>query len=243
MKLTDLQPSKHLKLLAYGDSGTGKTCFLGGWPGRIYIADQDGKIGSLARHLERNNKAKLEEIDYDNFAQNRASANYYNIFYTKLVEHEKLAAEGKFPYGTWALDSLTTFSESLMSEILRQNTAIKSVPGVPAQAHYGIFAAKFRETIMRILALPCNVVVNAHIEQTKDESTGEILRQPMVAGKNAKWLPIVFSEVYRTYAETKDGKTIYMAQTKTDAKFNCRSEIPGLPFAVELKYENLVKAW
>lgn len=59
-------------------------------------------------------------------------------------------------------------------------------------------------------------------------------------GSFAQELPIYFKEVYRSFM--KDGKIF--AQTQSDSYYSfCRSQIPGVPNPVELKYENMVKKW
>lgn len=240
MKLSELKPNENKKILVIGQSGSGKTCFASTFPGPIYFADFDGKITSAAGYLEKTDPKKLGEVDYDNFAENRTTDDHYSKFYTKLVEHERLAKQGAFPYKTWVLDSLTLWSEALMREIIRQNPAIKPLAkGVPAMGHYNIQSNYFKEQLGRMLALPCNVIVTAHIERKSDETTGEITNKALVSGKLADYLPIIFEEVYRTYAEQKEGKTVYLAQTKSDSKFACRTQIADLANPMPLHYSSL----
>lgn len=241
-KLSEIKPNENKKILVIGQSGSGKTCFASTFPGPTYFADFDGKVTSAASYLERFDPTKLGEVDYDNFAADRTDQGHYKRFYDKLTEHEKLSKEGKLPFKTWVLDSLTRWSEDLMQAILKQNPAIKPLAqGVPAMGHYNIHSNWFKEQLGRILALNCNVIVTAHIERKQDESSGEILNKALVSGKLADYLPIVFEEVYRTYAETKEGKTIYLAQTKSDSKFACRSQIMDIPNPMVLHFNSMVR--
>ena len=95
---------------------------------------------------------------------------------------------------------------------------------------------------MGLLSLPCNVIFTAHIATEKDETTGQILRTPLMTGKLKNELPIYFAEVYRAFVETdpKTQECRYMAQTQADSKFNCRSQIKGLPPVIPLKYDQLI---
>ncbi len=243
-KLTDLKPNSKLKILVIGDSGNGKTIFASSFPGKKYFADFDGKVGSAASHWGKLDPKKLEEIEYDNHFEDQANSAQYSKFYTQLVKFEEEAKAGKLSIDTYVLDSLTTFFDAFMREIMRQNPAIKGpAPGIPGLQHHGVASPKFKEQLGRILALPCHVVITAHIDTYKDENTGELIRQAKLPGKLSSYLPIVFGEVYRAYAEQREGKTFYMAQTKSDAKFSCRSQISGLPDRVPLAYDSLVKAY
>lgn len=244
-KLSELKPNSNLKVLVIGDSGSGKTVFATSFPGKVFVADFDGKVVSAANHYGRHRPEVVQGIDYEDYFENQASADHYAKFYSKLVQFETEAKAGKLSISTFVLDSLTTFFDAFLKEVMRQNPAIKGpAPGIPGLQTYGIATPKFKEQLGRILALPCHIVITAHIDVSKDEVSGEIVRQAKLPGKLATYLPIVFGEVLRAYAEQgKDGKTVYMAQTKSDSKFTCRSQISGLPDRVPLEYASLVKAY
>lgn len=234
-KLSEMKPNSKIKLLVYGDSGSGKTCFAAGFPGPIFVHDFDNKIVSAANFWREKSREQFNSIDYEEY--NRADEKEaYATFNGWLVEAEASTKTGKFPWRTVVLDSLTLWSDLLMKEIQRQNPAIKGpAPKVPGMQHYGVFAVYFKDQINRFLALGAeNIIVTAHIDIVKDENTGELLRRPLVAGKNATYLPIVFGEVWRAFAEIKDGKARYLAQTRSDHRFNCRTQISGLPETIEL---------
>lgn len=235
-KLSEMKANDNLKILVWGDSGNGKTCFATGFPGPIWVADFDNKISSAASFYA--NSDQLSQIEYDNYAPTDtrgASAERFNI---KLAELKK---SQPFPYKTIVLDSLTTFSDEAMRYLMRMNPGIKRTETkgalTPALQDYQVSRLFFKQFITEFLNFPCNVVVTAHIQTEKDEMTGEILRSPMMSGKLAHELPIYFSEVYRAFV--KDGK--YLAQTKSDNKFQCRTQIKGLPSEIPLSYTELAK--
>jgi len=237
--LDTLDFNKHLKVLAYGDSGTGKTCFAAGFPGPIKYFDFDGKISSAASHYRGNNEL-LKEIDYVNL---QSSTNI--IYVDPIVEFFKETAKldklkGDLPFKTLVLDSLTTFSGAMLRHIVLTNLGFsrpESKQGVSAcRQDYGVLKKVFSQVIPGLLALPCNVVMLGHIKIEKDESSGEILRQTYMDGSFAVELPIYFEEVYRTYVES--GK--YYAQTQADKRFKCRTQ-RGLPAKIELNYREIIK--
>lgn len=242
--LSSLKPESAQKVLVYGDSGNGKTIFSTSFPGPLKVLDFDGKITSAASHWTVHSKERLDLIDVDNFQELNADTAQFAKFHTALVALETAARDKKFPFATVVLDSLTTWSEALMREIIRQNPGIKgAAPGLPGLQHYGIFGGKFREYLGRILALPCHVVVTAHIDINKDENTGEILRRPLTIGRNAAYLPIIFGEVYRAFTEVKDGRVGYWAQTQATPQYQARTQISGLPPRIELTYSSLTKKY
>lgn len=235
--LSDLKTSENIKLLLFGDSGAGKTCFATGWPGPVHVLDFDNKVSSAAAYWA--GTPQIEQITYENYGtvDNRGtSAERCNA---ALGEMKR---SGKYPR-TLVLDSLTTFSDEVMRYLMRLNPGIKRFETkgsqVPAQQDYQVARLYFKQTLTELINLPCNIVVLAHIQMDKDETTGEIHRTPMLAGKLSRELPIFFPEVYRAYA--KDNK--YWAQTKTDSRYQCRTQIRGLPAEIELKYESLVKKY
>lgn len=240
MKLSELQSGKNLKVLVYGNSGTGKTIFGASFPGPIFVADFDGKISSVANFLRGN--PKLGEIEYETYLPKPGGDDRPFVRYnTKLIELENAAKAGSFPYRTVVVDSLTLYADQMLKEIVVQNPGIKRqhspTTNLTAMQDYMILNSHFKNMLVRVLQLPCNVVVTAHIQTNKDDITGEIHREPLLPGKLAAFLPIMFEEVYRTYRQ--DGK--YFAQTQSNTQYNARSQIRGLPDPMKLEYAEIAK--
>lgn len=239
-QLADLKSEGNLKLLLYGDSGAGKTTFIAGMPGPSHIADFDGKVLSAAEYLRHNNADQLKNVSYENYSAHAGTRMAADQFNFDMGQANKAKP---FPYKTIALDSLTTFSDASMQYLIKANPGVIkriSTQGVqlPVLQDYGMARIWFKAVIGALLALPCNVVVTAHIQVEKDEATGQILRTPMMTGKLAQELPIYFGEVWRAY---RDDKGEHWAQTQTDSRYKCRSQIPGLPNPVRLDWAEISK--
>ncbi len=238
MKLSEVDPSKNQKILAYGKSGSGKTCFAAGFPTPMLFLDFDGKVNSAASYYS-GQEERLAGIEVVNLVP-REGADPIQ----KLTEVTKdLSAQqksGEYKYKTLVLDSITTFSSAVLRHIVKTNPGIKRVmckQGVqPGMQDYGILKREFARLIPGLLSLDMNVVMLGHIKTDKDETTGEILRGVSMDGSFSADLPIYFEEVYRTYV--KDGK--YLAQTQADFKYMCRTQ-RGLPKEIELSYERIIK--
>lgn len=227
-KLSDIYTSGNLKVLVQGDSGIGKTCLAAQFPAPIRYLDFDLKVDSAASYLRSKDMLKqLNHIEVDSFPPGftESPLDKLSKVIAELIAAQKL---GTLP-ATLVLDSITTFSAATLLHIVKTNPGIKRTVSAqgsqPGLQDYGILRREFQRLIPGLLTLPCNIVMLAHIAVEKDEATGQIFRHSMMDGSFARELPIYFKEVWRMYV--KDGKR--MVQTQTDAMFNCRSQIPGLP--------------
>ncbi len=240
MKLSELNPAGRKTLMLYGQSGSGKTCFATSFPGPVLVFDFDGKISSAASFHK--GTPQLTEIEYESLAG--AS---FSKFWKRFLELRKLAENpAAFPYKTIVLDSVTTFSVALMQEVIKQNPGTKRMKVnetiVACLPDYQIAISHFKDIVTGMLSWPCNVIATAHIQTSKDETTGEITREPLVYGKDLPaWLPMVFEEVYRCYAEKKDGKPAHFAQTRADTKYVARTQIRSIPDPFILTQEEFKK--
>jgi len=239
MKLSELKTDENIKILLFGESGSGKTCFASNFPGPTHYYDFDLKVGSV-NSFNKN----IDHITFDQYPLDKSDpGGAGKRFNHDMGELKKLAVKGEFPYKTIVIDSLTTLSDRLMEHIMRENPGVKRTPTKLAQApalqDYGMFRIFMKQFIAEILALPCNIIMVAHVEIIKDETTGQLLRVPMLTGKLAKELVIYFEEVYYAYVEGEGSSRKYMLQTQADKKFNCRSQ-RGLPPTIGLDYNELI---
>jgi hypothetical protein len=245
MKLSDLKSAEnHIKVLIYGLSGAGKTSCALGFPGPMYVADFDGKISSGANFWEAKDPKRLESIHFDNFQPTAANGGVrvYRKFEQKLVELEELAKQGKFPFKTFVLDSLTSFGDMALQAIMADNPGVKRVdPRTPAMQDYLILSANFKPMIYRLLALPCNVVTVGHLAAEKDSEGNLVGYRPALPGKLPELLPILFQEVYRAYVETIEGKPVHIAQTRPTNLYVARTQVSDMPPKVPLSFEAMDK--
>ena len=239
MKLSEIPLDDRLKILLYGLSGSGKTCFAASMPLPILYLDFDGKIDSAA-HFFHADKERLDHIDVRNLSQKFTDspiAELERIIKEELIPQEK---SGNMKFRTLVLDSITTFSSQTLKYIVDTNPGIKRVitkqGQQPGMQDFGILKREFSKLIPNILALPCNIVMLGHIETDKDDITGEIIRGPSMDGSFSKDLPIYFKEVWRSYV---DDKGVHWAQTRSDARYACRSQIRNIPNPMALSFQTL----
>lgn len=239
--LNKLTLDGNLKILIYGLSGSGKTCLAAGFPGPILFMDFDGKVDSAAKFYS-GQEDRLAAIEVKQLASNLTKSPIEEL--NRIVREELIPQQktGEMVFKTLVIDSLTTFSMLTLNHILQTNPGIKrtiSAQGQqPCMQDYGILRREFQKLIPGLLSLPCNVVMLGHISTEKDELTGELVRGPHMDGSFARDLPIYFKEVWRSFI---DSKGQFMAQTKSDAKYSCRSQIKGLPDPLSLSYDEISK--
>lgn len=242
MKLSELKTTNLYKVLLYGDAGVGKTCFAAGFPGPTLYFDFDNKISSAARFFAKD-ASRLEGIEVATLGDAKISP--MEAFLMQCADLEKQMKSGQYKYKTVVLDSITTFSKAMLDHIIKTNPGIKRVRSAgdeqPCQQDYGILKRAFETVIPGLLKLDMNVIMLGHITTDKDELTGEMIRGVMMDGSFSQKLPIYFEEVWRAYVEEKNGVRQYLAQTQSDGRYKCRSQIPGLPAVIPLKYETLTK--
>lgn len=240
MKLSEVRTEGNLKILVMSEPGVGKTVFAAGFPYPMLYLDFDNKVDSAALFY-KNDPERLAGIDVRVLKPTLEKGPIDQL--EEIIAKELIPGQhkGEMPWKTIVLDSITTFSAAVLQHIVKTNPGIKRVPSKqgaqPCMQDYGILKREFQKLIPGLLSLPCNVIMLAHLTTEKDEATGEILRHTSMDGSFAKELPIYFKEVWRAYVE-KDKR---FAQTQSDGKYNCRSQIPGLPNPVELKYTELEK--
>ena len=237
MKLSNVDLSSNVKVLVYGDSGSGKTCFAASFPTPILLLDFDGKANSAASFYagQEDRLASIEVIKLtESFSKDPI------IELTKAVKSlAEQQAKGTYEYKTLVIDSLTTFSSAVLKHIVKTNPGIKRVTSTqgeqPGMQDYGILKREFAKLIPGLLSLDMNVVMLGHIRTEKDEVTGEVLRSVNMDGSFGADMPIYFEEVYHSYV--REGK--YFAQTQADWKFKCRTQ-RRLPKEIPLTYDSLV---
>lgn len=124
------------------------------------------------------------------------------------TEYHKLKREGIFEQvGTYFFDSLTTFSQIVMNFVLQKNGRPGGIPeaGAGKSSDY-VLQMNYIEIALRdFFTLPCNVILTAHPDVSKDDVTGKQFIGPLVTGQLKTRLPLMFDEMYYLMT-SKDAK-------------------------------------
>jgi len=238
-KLSELKKESKLKMLVYGDAGTGKTSFSLSAPGPIYVFDFDNKAISAANILSPEAQEQIEVKQYGVTSKEP-------VPFIRFVKDFNELQNNLDQYKTIVIDSLTLFAERLMEYCMHSNPGSnRSKIGkvqTPNLKDYGNGTNFFKSTITEILSTPLNVIFTGHYEQAKDDQTGQIMYVPLIWGnKLAKWLPIVMHEVYFSYLDSKKTTNQFMMHTRGTSRMMARSQVKNLPPTMELSFKELEK--
>jgi len=102
---------------------------------------------------------------------------------------------GYFDYfSTYIIDSATTWSESIMNNILR----IAGLAGNPPRWSHDYLPQKteIRNWIRICLDLSCDFLMTGHLEGLKDDVSGGMSYRFMTTGKGVVTLPLLFDEIW-----------------------------------------------
>ena len=115
--LSEIKTEGNLKVLVFGNSGSGKTCLAAGFPGPMLYLDFDGKVDSAALFYKAD-KERLANIDVRQLAQNFTVSPIQVL--EKIINEELIPQErsGTMKFKTLVLDSLTTFSAQVNQELV-----------------------------------------------------------------------------------------------------------------------------
>jgi hypothetical protein len=205
MKLTDVKPSG-LKLLQYGESGSGKSVRAARFAqfGPLYLFDFDGKAINL-RSFFQNDPTILANLDVQTYG-----AKDYEAIKTKLAAIAASCASGKPMYATVVLDSWTEFERIYMDVLMSKHQALggkkwgverqeirvtrDELIVMPGTSDHQLKNRAFPAFITALTALPINVVINCHIKEPPDQAA-----TIQASGEVAKTLPKYFHEWHYLY--------------------------------------------
>lgn len=224
--------SEYLKVLIVGDNGTGKSVFASTFPtpGRLF----DFSNGVLTYRGQ----------DWD-YSQYESSSNGWVDYERDHLECLKSAKDGK--YETVIIDDQTAMESLAMARALGMNPARNEAGGPVWNVHYQIVRNLVEGRLRQLLSLPCNVVLIAHLDVTRDPKTGAILRiSPLMVGQLPTLITGMFDEVYYSSFRKEGDKTIWVLQTIPLGYLHARSRLSGkeglLPNFIENDYASVMKA-
>lgn len=193
LKTTSAITLSGVKLLVYGESGSGKTRLCASAPSPIILSAESGLLSLQGTDIPYIEIKTLEDL-YEAYS---------------WLQTEQAAA-----YKTVCLDSISEIAEVVLSKAKEANT--------DARKAYGELADKMAEVIRYFRDLPGrNVYFSAKLERVKDENTGITYYSPSAPGnKVGMSLPYFFDEVLalRVGAD-EEGKASRMLQCTTDGVF------------------------
>lgn len=212
--------TKKLTVLVSGESGTGKTSLLKTARGPVFIDMFDpGGEKSLRKEIEEGKVVVDNRWAFDDPFKPTAYANWKKEF-------DKRIANGFFDYfGTYCVDSLTTWSKICMNEVLN----VRKVPGTRPDFTKDYMAQKIElhARLGQMMSLPCDFILMGHLEFVKPvEGSGDIGKYLlMTTGKGAVEIPLLFDERWITKTEKSSDGIKYKILTKSDGRYTACSRL------------------
>lgn len=208
--------SENKKILLIGDSGSGKTSFLGTCS-RVYVLDFDNGLDVLAGR----------KVDYDEFYDDKEKPTAWKAFKAKLKEW-KSSFPNELRESVIAMDSITTAAEAALRYVLDKNGRGN---GLIQQGDWGQAISEVKDAIAYLTTLPCHVIVTAHYQLHKDETLGQLYFVPLIYGKELPMiLPKFFNDCWRTFVDLPPGSTepAYKLQVRPSGRYNTLKNSLGI---------------
>lgn len=177
-------------LLLLGESGSGKTFLMrtARKPVHIDCFDPGGTKG-LRKEIERGEVIADTEFEGEDPSRPVMYGRWKNKF-------QKRVKMGYFNHiGTYCLDSATTWSDSIMYEVIRAGG------GNPAEAprftkDYTPQKVEIRNRVREMLDLPCDFVLTGHLKIIEDQVTNQPVYRFLTTGQGMVVIPLLFDELW-----------------------------------------------
>jgi hypothetical protein len=244
-KLKEMYKSKgsgtKFNAIVYGDKGSGKSTLFKTARKPVFIDSFDpGGTTVLRDEIEKGT------IIVDNRWESDDPV-HPTMFAAWDKEFHRRKRDGFFDvFATYGVDSFTTLSIAAMNEVLRKRGRAGGVPstGAGEDNDYVLQMLYLENALAGMFNLPCDLVVTAHPDSDKDDTTGRIFIGPLITGKAKIRIPLLFDEMYYAKSEaTKDGVT-YSLLTKLTGTFKASSRLSNrgqLEMYEEPNIKNILK--
>jgi len=212
----DPQQSK-FNVLLMGESGSGKSYFSRTCRFPIHFDSFDpGGTKCVRRWIEEGKIIADTKYEAEDPKHPSAFEKWKNDFDWR----EK---NGYFKmFGTYFLDSSTTWAMSIMNHILKKAGIAGDAPRFTKD--YTPQKVEIRNWMQRILNLPCDVVVTGHLKLDEDPDKGRIFRY-MTTGDGAIVIPLMFDELWVMRTKETSQGVEYQLLTKSTGMYMARSRL------------------
>jgi len=214
--------NKNFNAIIYGDKGSGKSTLFKTCRKPVFIDSFDTGGSSVLRdEIEKGTIIVDNSWEVDDPKHPTAFKNWD-------IEFHRRKREGFFDvFATYGIDSFTTLSIVAMNQVLKERGRAGGVPstGAGSDNDYVLQMLYLENALAGMFSLPCDLIVTAHPEADKDDTTGKIFVGPWITGKAKIRIPLVFDEMYYAKAEaTKDGVQ-YSLLTRLTSTFKASSRL------------------
>lgn len=210
--------STSFKAIVYGPLGSGKTSLLSTCRLPVLVHSFDPGGGKVLKEEVEAGKIIVDsQFEGEDPRKPKMFSRWEGVM-------NDLYNDNFFQYlGTFAIDSMTTWSQCVMNEVLRKE---KRAGSHPFQQDWLPQMAMMENTLRKIMTLPCDVILIGHDDVDKDELTGAMHRSLLITGKLKKRIPLLVDEIYYMSSDIdKKGKFSATLLTATQRRIQARSRL------------------
>ena len=230
----DIKRGDRFSLLCFGQTGSGKTTLGLTAPGKkfSYLFDPNA-VASLAGHDVEYEEFLPDYLDLSIVVQHGPFTKKVGEVKAKDSKPRPEPKAGAETYVRWeedfykrissgyfndvgllVFDSLTTFQNMVLDRVMYIQGKLGQTPDTDDYiAVVNTVANVFRQAT----SLGCNIYATGHLDFVQDDLSKQIFWQPVLVGKLRTRLPLLFSDIWVTGADTDANKrTIYTVQTRPD---------------------------
>ena len=198
---------KKLKVLVYGESGTGKTMFALSFPGKVAVIDTEGGTELYG---------------------GRGDVQDFDVIRTKSYEEvmsaiDFIEADGGKTYQTLVVDPITVVYQ-VLQEAAAKNS--KTRDGGIDMRGWGVIKTRMNRLYVRLTNLPVHVVVTSRLKESYEQSGSDLVRAG-VKPDSEKSTPYLFDIVLRM---EKAGRA-YRAVVEKDRSNTLGSMVENVSYA------------
>lgn len=222
----DETATKYVRVLVYGDQGTGKTRFLA-TAGKVFVIDTDKGARTLkSLHIPAVSFSRGDRYVYKQIMD----------LLDRLKKAQPPFDEGGEigPVDTFSIDGLTALADVLIYEIMKWGSRGSRDPSEekPQWDDYSVLKARLQSIVQASQDLPCNVIMTANSKLDKDDQTGRMYGVPDILGGFRDAVGRMFDEVYYLDTKRSQNGTKYMLYTRPYDRYKAKSR-DDLPDEIE----------
>ena len=231
--------------LVIGEKGTGKTSLIRTCPKPVLVHSFDpggtDVLLELKKQPDGSFKKELPEGIYiQRFEEDEPSKPHAYIEWQTAIEEVRTSGLFK-TLGTYVLDSTTTFSMSMLWQILKKEGRIN--PGMSAptddkkqgvrQQDWGQLLMHMISVTRSLMSVPCHTLILGHVLRDKDEITGGFVKCLAIQGQSKDQVPILAEEYYVLLAKPTSDKLVRTLLTENSSEYRASTRMGARLFDKE----------
>lgn len=206
----------YVNMCLYGDSRTGKTTVWGSFPGPMEAVFCRGSAGELRSINTPEHRKKIRPRFIEDI----------NDFDAIIEEQENNPSVVSF-----VVDNLTNLQQLVLAGVVGKKVPEQLSWGFASQQQWGQVGYQLKETLRRVLDLPCNSILVAHQRDFDNKNEGgttelELLPTvgPALSPGTASWLTQAVDYIGQTFIRPKYVETVMEVAGE---KITSREPVPG----------------